>query len=77
MAGAHAAQESAKEFGQQEFGEVFPDGCQGVEEDMAFPCKMHHTETLREIALGHMVAEHMRQSDLSTMIPYQSKWVSR
>jgi hypothetical protein len=29
-AGAHAAQESAKEFGQQEFGEVFPDGCQAV-----------------------------------------------
>ena len=27
---AHAAQESAKEFGQQEFGEVFPDGCQAV-----------------------------------------------
>ena len=67
---AHAAQESAKEFGQQEFREVVPDGRDAVQVDMAFPCKMHHPETHREMALVHMVTEHMRQADLSTMIPY-------
>ena len=69
-AGAHAAQKAAEEFGQQEFREVVPDGRDAVQVDMAFPCKMHHPETLREMALVHMVTEHMRQADLSTMIPY-------
>ena len=69
-AGAHAAQKAAEEFGQQEFREVVPDGRDAVQVDMAFPCKMYHPETLREMALVHMVTEHMRQADLSTMIPY-------
>jgi hypothetical protein len=45
--GAHSAQKSTQEFGQEEFREVVPDGGQAVQANIAFPRKMHHSEALR------------------------------